>query len=70
MIPRMNALEEQFALLAFEAQECARFNIRDNYVELIHERFDVDYSRTGWSIDVFVRQWAVHLDWNPEPCPF
>jgi hypothetical protein len=70
MIEPMNQREQAFLELAFDAQECARWNLGPEFFADIKERYDVDYRRTGTSIDVFVNQWAFHLTWNPEPCPF
>jgi hypothetical protein len=70
MTGAMNEREQAFALLAFDAQECARWNLGPEFFDEIRERYGVDYSRTGNSIEVFMRQWEVHLFWNPTPPPF
>lgn len=70
MTGAMNEREQAFALLAFDAQECARWNLGPAFFKEIRERYGVDYRRTGNSIEVFMRQWEVHLFWNPTPPPF
>lgn len=66
----MNDREHAFLLLAFNAQECARWNLGPEFFDQIKERYGVDYTRTGNSLDVFVYQWTFHLHWNTEPPPF
>ena len=70
MTGAMNEREQAFALLAFDAQECARWNLGEQHFDEIRERYGVDYRRTGNSLTVFVWQWQAHLSWTPEACPF
>jgi hypothetical protein len=66
----MNERELAFIERAYDAQECARWNLGPEFFDEIRERYQVDYRRIGTSIDIFVSQWTEHLHWNPDPCPF
>lgn len=70
MTGAMNERELAFIHAAFDAQECARWNLGPEFFDQIKERYQVDYTRTGNSIDIFVKQWTFHLHWEPTPPPF
>lgn len=71
MTVRFNELREDLIEHARIVQACALClgsdvvaTLKDDY------RFRLDLSKTGQTLDVYLKQWAEHLSYNPEEPPF
>jgi hypothetical protein len=69
MTARWNEIRLEFVDHAGNVQAYAEILGKTNFDE-IKERYGLDYSRLGKTIDVYLVQWKENLYWNPEPPPF
>ncbi len=69
MTVRFNELRELVIEHGRIVQACALY-LGDDARDRLRDEYGLDFTRTGDTLDVFLRQWAAHLTFNPEPVPF